>query len=1134
MSFKLLYSFHGDDVLKYLSLLSTIDNNSRFCYRINYAQIKAYTMWRHGKFDFDIIDEVLKNGIPQLEDPQEVLFIETVNTPYGSYRVFPTYFLTHKYRLSQLLCIAEHYNVNKKELSIIYALLELSDIIAERCGYARYVVGDTNRDKIYFPKHKEFYTNKNRTTFTQKELAEVLANYNLIIDDINYLLLNIRRNEEIKKEINSKGYSDLFELHPILKLNDGSYIVLFPSTLLRASYLLCYIFLTKKLGETVLLNYVEEYVINEVGSIISNSFAKFIDRNVFANIPFLWFKFDDDKIANIPIVIVDKKYDISIALEKSNKELREKYPNNTIFDLIVFHQIKEDEEMLTLDETIIHFNVEALNIILTRDRMNLLNLYYYALDKKRYSFLPINDDIDIFAYYYSKGLSFYMDNMPDFLFAEIGTALSLREEYFTVSDEHMVYFVLNNKNIRIKHYADTPKQVPIYTPYSNNNNMFMLQLEKNELWIHFDVEEQHLHVFKEIVISILCWMYAIKYNKKIIPICKNTYVELVLVPYGDICWSKVDEHIMMFCIPETIFSKDESSIELKIIQKFVSALKGCEFSNIELSNIIKHMFNENSGRFLQISNNIQADQIYINDGITACYFVNKRSCDIILSEIADYLNLKGEERVFNNKESKEIIIKVLDYLKNETIKILQSIDSNNMLYALLRLHHAMIYWSRLTQVRYDSLYKAYAYIGATFDKQIEYANDYSEMNSLTQGLIETIIFEDIHNVGGNFNCETIDRLFALEHFCLNMGAYLDLLSMKMKNSELVILPNGRLVMPKDLIDNQNSYFQKLRNLSMKFRDLYESFFAFSEHTLLDINNKEFSEAFKCEYGISFDTYHKIITASVDYANIHKKPIVVISKNNFYNKIAKGILSNDDIHLFERNFVLYGSLKEEYPDFSNSWLQRYNRPIQITARPWVLYGDKIYYTTKTLYESLIIKVERLGNASINSVSQEMKKYVGNINKNKGHKFTMSLRKYYEEYGNDLIYVDSEVVISQGKRLDSQKNLGDIDLLLIHKEKKRIVCIEAKNYVESRTIYELMQQKQKIIKDLPLVLERDSWCKNNVHMFKYYDSNVDDDYSVKTIFLTCYENAYNYFDNEKYDICFLSTIDIIKNPMIVFEI
>jgi hypothetical protein len=55
-----------------------------------------------------------------------------------------------------------------------------------------------------------------------------------------------------------------------------------------------------------------------------------------------------------------------------------------------------------------------------------------------------------------------------------------------------------------------------------------------------------------------------------------------------------------------------------------------------------------------------------------------------------------------------------------------------------------------------------------------------------------------------------------------------------------------------------------------------------------------------------------------------------------------------------------------------------------------------------------------------------------------------------------------------------------------------------------------------------------------MFKSYDSNVDDDYSVKTIFLTCYENAYNYFDNEKYDICFLSTIDIIKNPMIVFEI
>lgn len=818
----------------------------------------------------------------------------------------------------------------------------------------------------------------------------------------------------------------------------------------------------------------------------------------------------------------------------ANKELKGKYLDKTIFDLIVFQQMKEDVGMLLLNKEITHFNIEALNIVLSRDRMNLLNLYYYAQDKKKYSFLPINDEIDIFAYYYSKGQSFYMDNMPYFLYIEVGYALELRADFFTTLDKHVVPFELQNKNICIKHCPDIPKQVPIYIPCSTINNKFILQLGKNELWISLRVDKQYLHVFKEIVISILCWVYAIEYNKHIIPICKNTYVEIVLIPDGDICWSKVDEHIIMFCIPETIFKKNASSIEIEIVQSFVSALKECEFSNTELSTIIKHMFNENSGRFLQISDNIQYNPIDINDGVTECYFVNKRYCDIILSEIADYLNLKGEEKVCNNKESKEIIIKVIDYLKNETIKILQSIDSNKMIYALLCLHHAIIYWSRLTKVRYDSLYKAYEYIGASFDKQIEYANDYSEMNTLTQGIVETLIFKDIHNIGGDFNHETIDRLFALEHFCLNMGAYLDLLSMKIKNSELVILPNGRLVIPKDLIDNQNLYFQKLRNLSMKNREFYESAFAFIEQTLLDINDKEFLEAFKCEYGISFDTYQRMINASIEYANNNKKPIVAISKNNFYNKIAKDILSEDETYLFNKNFVLYQSLKEEYSDYSNSWLQRFNRPIQITARPWVLYDDKIYYTTKTLYESLMIKVERLGNASINSVSQEMKRYVGNINKNKGHKFTMSLRKYYEEYSNDLIYVDSEVVISQGKLLNSQKNLGDIDLLLIHKEKKRIVCIEAKNYVESRTIYELMQQNQKIIKDLPLVIERDHWCKNNIHMFKCYDSNVDDEYSIKTIFLTCFENAYNYFDNEKNDICFLSTIDIIKNPMVVFDV
>jgi hypothetical protein len=47
-------------------------------------------------------------------------------------------------------------------------------------------------------------------------------------------------------------------------------------------------------------------------------------------------------------------------------------------------------------------------------------------------------------------------------------------------------------------------------------------------------------------------------------------------------------------------------------------------------------------------------------------------------------------------------------------------------------------------------------------------------------------------------------------------------------------------------------------------------------------------------------------------------------------------------------------------------------------------------------------------------------------------------------------------------------------------------------------------------------------------------VNDTYTVKTIFLTYHENAYKYFEHsEDCVITFLSAIDIVENPMVIFE-
>jgi len=79
------------------------------------ALVEAYLMWRRRKYDWSHIDRFLEYGNPQLEDPQERLFVETVNTPIGSYKIFSAFNLTYKYLLSQLLFLAHKEKIDRSK-----------------------------------------------------------------------------------------------------------------------------------------------------------------------------------------------------------------------------------------------------------------------------------------------------------------------------------------------------------------------------------------------------------------------------------------------------------------------------------------------------------------------------------------------------------------------------------------------------------------------------------------------------------------------------------------------------------------------------------------------------------------------------------------------------------------------------------------------------------------------------------------------------------------------------------------------------------------------------------------------------------------------------------------------------------
>ena len=549
------------------------------------------------------------------------------------------------------------------------------------------------------------------------------------------------------------------------------------------------------------------------------------------------------------------------------------------------------------------------------------------------------------------------------------------------------------------------------------------------------------------------------------------------------------------------------------------------------SALIHSMFEESGGHFM-LTDVQNGNPLIEYDGITSCHYVSHRWADKILDEIADYLNIKGSEKKLSVAESKAIMVKVMQYLNQETLGILKSLNTQQMLDSCLRLHHAMIYWSRLTYYRFKYISSAYRYIGSDFENQDRYANDYSEMNTLVQCIMEKIIQEDFHCDSKTFNIETLDRLFALMHHIVNMGIYFDMLNEGIAESEILILQNGRIDFPK-ITKINNDYISVLRSHTLEYQNILIKRNEILPQYEINLKNQVFQDAFIAEFGISINQFFEIQKRSVEYANEHDSPIVCIPREQFVSMILSTSLEKQEVAIFFDNFVLSKEIFIK-ASFKDKLPQRFNRSVQLSTRPWILYDEKIYYSSKSLYISHQVMIERLDSGIISHSSKLMNSYIGQISEEKGELFTRSIGKYYREIPDCNITVNLEVQICPGKILNAKNNLGDIDVLLINTDLKKIVCIEAKDYYEARTIYDMMSQNKKTETALSKVLARDKWCKENKLQFNKYVKEVDESYEVKTLFLTYYEPTYKYFSHvNEVDIPMLSAFEIIQNPFIVFN-
>jgi hypothetical protein len=180
------------------------------------------------------------------------------------------------------------------------------------------------------------------------------------------------------------------------------------------------------------------------------------------------------------------------------------------------------------------------------------------------------------------------------------------------------------------------------------------------------------------------------------------------------------------------------------------------------------------------------------------------------------------------------------------------------------------------------------------------------------------------------------------------------------------------------------------------------------------------------------------------------------------------------------------------------------------------------------------LERLDEGKVHAEAQKMSNYMSDLNRRKGIVFENNLRNYYDSLGIETLLAFRGVEIGPGERLDNKEPLGDIDVFLIDTKCKKIVCIETKDYYESRTIYEVLTENRKTSDDMEMPIKRDEWCKSHISAFASLCKEVDDTYTCSSVFVTVNMPAYQYgHSEEKSPIRIIPALDLMEDPLMVFE-
>lgn len=735
------------------------------------------------------------------------------------------------------------------------------------------------------------------------------------------------------------------------------------------------------------------------------------------------------------------------------------------------------------------FELHCINILESK-RTDFLPRYIRAKEKINTTMPEVFSELNAVSIYTSNRYSFYMSD--DF-------EPSTTNFYIAPGDsvDYICKALKRENKILISSYFDgyktevicLDKTRNIYIEdriFDSNYIAFCLFFDNCNIWITSEKPEEYLGL--NLCLSILDMIsYWISECKDIIERMSLYYISyrihiILTGNSNDYYLERKEECPFRNCLH---FEVNGSCIQIKWnAQAYGQLNQSDNHRENELCELILDIINGLSFEPLEYVNDISAifknplkKKFFSLDPETRPYlkpvkYNNKRYIHIededYLSDVIGVELLKTGEwsyGVIPNKDRNKITQAVVGLLYNLLQKEIAQFSSENLIEMIYHDLEETLYNLLLAERRYASELACYP------EKEKEFLHDYNELNRTSLALKFMLEYVAAQPPKGLkfMGIGEYEYILAICSLIIEWAYKGDLFNYNIFNTKVEILPSNRVGMEQNSFINMYQYGMKFRREKLCY-NLPQNYKEENSIRQEDYAN-DLNAAFFSEFGYIFDDFIRVIYIMIIYTSNKDEDVFIENKNSFISSLAKfdPTLSVDLIYRVIDDITI--KAREDFLIPPNGYTKldiypwRFNRKYSFIRKPVVLRNDDLIWGNRQLYHMVEYVTHLIFEGQFPASSKEMKSLLGIISHDRGNKFNKFVVELLEDMHVFGVKPNVKKINKKNISDENGNTLGDIDILIIDEERKKIYATEVKDFNFSRNPYEIQMEYEKLFVDSP---------------------------------------------------------------------